>query len=84
MTTITDAVRLAETVLAPEGWPATYGEVASAIDALARAVIAMAPVIAAAEAWLDSLESRGGHYLDGIPGELIDAIDAMRAGRDGK
>ena len=28
-----------------------------------------------AEKWIRHLESKGGHYYDGIPGELIDAIE---------
>ncbi len=48
-------------------------------DALARALLAVLPVVRAAEAWLDHLDRPPSRYLDGIPGELFDAFDAMRA-----
>lgn len=32
-------------------------------------------VYAAACAWLEFLESQGGRFLDGIPGELMDAVE---------
>jgi hypothetical protein len=46
---------------------------------LARFVLAVLPVVRASEEWLAHLESRGARYLDGIPGELMDAIDAFNA-----
>ncbi len=38
-------------------------------------------VVEAADEWLAHLEQNGARYLDGIPGELCDAVDAYRAWR---
>ena len=32
-----------------------------------------------AAAWLRILEEKGGRYQDGLPGELMDVVDALRA-----
>ena len=34
-------------------------------------------VVEAAKAWLAHLDGTGAHYRDGIPGELIDAIERL-------
>ena len=34
-----------------------------------------AEVAKVAREWLNRLESKGGHYYDGIPGELMDAVE---------
>lgn len=47
-------------------------------NALRAEVARLRPVYVAAVEWIDHLEGKGGHYLDGIPGELMDACE--RAG----
>ena len=47
------------------------------ICAMRNALPALLAVAEAAEAWIARLESAGGHYRDGIPGELMDALSAL-------
>jgi hypothetical protein len=42
-------------------------------------VVRLERVADAARQWIDRLESKGGHYRDGVPGELMDALDALDA-----
>lgn len=34
-----------------------------------------------AREWIDHLEAKGGHYYDGIPGELMDALEKWENGQ---
>lgn len=45
---------------------------------LHAAYLAQRKVVVAASQWLDHLESRGGHFFDGVPGELMDAGECLR------
>ncbi len=40
-------------------------------------LLALEKVYRAAENWLRILEQSGSHYLDGVPGELMDAVDSV-------
>lgn len=64
-------------VTAEAGWVA---ESLNAIDALRARLAACERVVEAAKAWIDHLESKGGRYNDGVPGDLMDALAAL----DGK
>jgi len=44
---------------------------------------ALRRVYTAANDWLTSLEAKGHRYHDGVPGELMDAVDAVDALRSG-
>lgn len=37
-------------------------------------------VVEAVRGWIDHLESKGGRYNDGVPGELMDALAALDGG----
>jgi len=50
---------------------------------LTRAVLEEAgffDLLAAADDWLAHLQTRGARYLDGIPGELMDAVERCKEG----
>lgn len=42
---------------------------------LSQQVKELGAVRRAAAEWIDHLDEKGGHYYDGIPGELIDALE---------
>lgn len=53
-------------------------------DQLRRECVALRRVYIAANDWLTSLGAKGHRYHDGVPGELMDAVDAVDALRSGK
>lgn len=46
------------------------------VHAVMREVEALRAVYRAAVEWLDHLENAGGRYHDGVPGALMDAVEA--------
>ena len=44
-------------------------------DYLSKQVKELDAVRRAAADWIDRLEAKGGHYNDGVPGELMDALE---------
>lgn len=56
----------------------TVGQLSRALLRLHAENEAMRGVCEAAEEWLGHLEKRGARYQDGVPGSLMDAIDAFR------
>jgi len=59
-----------------DAWRAKVAEVERERDEALAALTRAQAVVKAAQAWIEHLEKKGGRYLDGVPGALMDALDA--------
>lgn len=82
MTATCDCVELQKRIVELEVRLASMKMISQPHEPVSRTeyVVALEKVFAAASNWIDHLEKKGGLYRDGVPGELMQALDDFEAG----